>query len=175
MDEYTRSSKRLLYRVLYPEDLDAFYEVHRHDEVGKWLLTGRGKTKEETLAKIYLYQKSFKERGFGTWGVFEKASGKLIGQAGLEDTSKNKPGIQYAFMPSAWNKGYGSESLAFIFEYGFTEAKMEVIIAGVFEDNTHSRHVVEKAGMKYLGIDDFSGHIMCLYAITKEEWQNEKI
>jgi len=175
MDKFTRESERLLYKVLTPEHLDAFYEVHKHDEVGRWLLTGRGKTKEETLAKIYLYQKSFAELDYGTWGVFEKESGRLIGQAGLEATSKGKPGIQYAFMPEYWGKGYGSESLAFILKFGFSEAKMDEIIAGVYPDNVRSRHAIEKVKMKYQGEEDFSGHIMCYYTITKEEWLNEEV
>lgn len=170
MEQYTRYSDRLIYKVLSEKDLEEFYEVLKLDEVGKWLLTGRGKTKEEVLAKIHLYIKQFTELGYGTWGVFEKTTNKLIGQAGLMPTPEKYIGLIYSFHPEAWGKGYGTESCMLALSYGFNELKTNKITAFIKPENDKSSHVLEKCGLTKGGIEDYEGILMRRFEIDIKDW-----
>ena len=175
MEKYTRTSERLLYRVLTPDDLDDFFELVKLQEVGVWMGIGRGKTKEEALAKIQLYYEQFLKYDYGCWGCFDKVSGKLVGQAGLEPTIYDQVGLIYAFLPETWGHGYGEEACRQALRYGFEDLGLDHIIAGIRENNQRSRRVVEKNGMVYQNLEDFKGVTMTCYKITKDRWFNDKV
>ena len=170
MEKYTRESERLIFRVLTEDNLEDFYNILKIDDVGKWLLTGRGKTWEETLAKIHLYTDNFNELGYGPWGVFEKESGELIGQSGLMPTEDGHIGLVYSFHPDVWYQGYGSESCELALKYGFTELGVDHIVAYIRPENARSFHVVEKCGLTQTELRDFKGVLMMGFEITREDW-----
>ena len=175
MTDFTLYSRRLIYRVMEPADLQAYYEVVKSDEVGKWLASGRGKTESEALAKIVSYQESFKINGYGAWGVWEKNSDRLIGQAGLLRTDDQEVELLYALSPEFWYLGYGRECALRMLEFGFEICGLSEIIAYARPDNERSFKVLEKCGLKFIGIRNYRGVEMHYYVIKKEKWLDEKI
>lgn len=168
---YQLETTRLSLKVLNEDDLNDFYEVMKLDEVGKWLLTGRGKTRNETLNKIKTYKQSWLDYGYGTWGIYEKSTGCLIGQVGLEYLPKtNEIGLQYALMPSVWGKGYASEAAKATLDYGFNLNGVVEIMAFTRFDNQASRNVLTKLGFLLKGDMLLKDVIGCHYIISKEQW-----
>ncbi len=56
--------------------------------------------------------------------------------------------VGYGFVPEAWGKGYATEITQKAIEYLQLNFKGRKIIAFVQDENTASKHVLEKAGMK---------------------------
>ena len=151
-------TERLYMRKLNEEDIDSYYEIAKKDEVGKWLATSRGKTYDETKTLIGRFSKHWEENNYGVFGVIEKNSGKLIGHCGLNflnETSEVE--VLYAFHPKFWGNGYATEAAAKVLEYGFKEAKLNRIIALAKIDNIRSKRVIEKLGLKSIGIKEYFG------------------
>lgn len=163
---YEIYTERLYMRKLRDEDLDNYYEIMKKDEVGKWLGTSRGKTYEETKLSIDKFSKQWEEKGYGVWAVIDKKSGELLGHCGLnflKETSEVE--ILYAFDPKFWNHGYATESVRAALEYAFEKAKLNRIIALAKPLNIKSSNVIEKIGLKFVGIKEYSGLQLKYYEI----------
>lgn len=159
-------TERLYMRKLKDEDLNNYYEIMKKDEVGKWLGTSRGKTYEETKLLIDKFSKQWEEKGYGVWAVIDKKSGELLGHCGLnflEETSEVE--ILYAFDPKFWNHGYATESARVALEYAFEKAKLDRIIALAKPLNIKSSNVIEKIGLKFVGIKEYFGLQLKYYEI----------
>lgn len=88
--------------------------------------------------------------GFSYWAVIEKASGHLIGVAGLiaeEADDENYIGIGYIYNKAYWNKGYAFESASACVKYAIDVLHTGEITAQIRHDNASSRKVAEKLGM----------------------------
>lgn len=51
---------------------------------------------------------------------------------------------------AAWNRGYATEGAQALICKGFSELRVQRIVATTFEDNLASRRVLEKLGMKIM-------------------------
>jgi len=130
----------------------------KKDEVGTWLATSRGKTYEETKLLIDKFSKHWEEKGYGVWAVFNKNTGELLGHCGLnflKETSEVE--VLYAFDPKFWGKGYATESAKAALMYAFEKAKLDRVIALAKPLNIRSCNVIEKIGLKYIGIKEYFG------------------
>lgn len=159
-------TERLYMRKLRDEDLHNYYEIMKKDEVGKWLGISRGKTYEETKLLIDKFSKQWEEKGYGVWAVVDKKSGELLGHCGLnflKETSEVE--ILYAFDPKFWNHGYATESARAALEYAFEKAKLDRIIALAKPLNIKSINVIEKIGLKFVGIKEYFGLQLKYYEI----------
>ena len=78
----------------------------------------------------------------------EEAIRTVFNTRGLRISSKNphEADVGYALLPSAQGKGYASEALAAICDYGFHQLSLWAINAWVLGDNQSSAHLLEKHG-----------------------------
>jgi len=88
------------------------------------------------------------------FGVVQKSDNQLIGMVGLKDINYvNQTAEFYNIIdPSAWGKGYGTESTRLMFHYGFMELNLNRIQTQDMEENIGGQRADEKAGMKLDGI-----------------------
>lgn len=161
-------TERLHMRKLRNSDIDRYYEIMQKDKVGIWLATSRGTTYEETKLLVETFSKQWDEKGYGVWAVVNKESGELMGHCGLNFINKtSEVEILYAFDPKFWGHSYATEAAAASLEYGFKKAKLNKIVALSKHDNTRSRRVIEKIGLKLIGIKEYFGLKFACYEITK--------
>ncbi len=81
-----------------------------------------------------------------------KSTGVFLGFYGLIALEDNMPMECYYFLrPEYWGNGYAIESLRKIFEYAFSELKLDKIVAYIDQGNTRGWKVAERSGMKYMG------------------------
>ena len=75
-----------------------------------------------------------------------------------------------------WGKGYGTDAVSALVDFGFRELRMERIWLNVWTENDRARRVYEKAGFvleatlrndRYEGGRYTSGHVM---SILRDEW-----
>jgi [ribosomal protein S5]-alanine N-acetyltransferase len=101
---------------------------------------------EERLAKIV---SDYESKEFCYWAIKLKESGELIGEIDLYDIEKATGNceVSYSLGYKWWNKGYGTEALRAIVEFGFTQMKLHKISAAHNTDNPASGRIMSKAGM----------------------------
>lgn len=83
-----------------------------------------------------------------TWGIFEKASNRLIGTCCLGDfcDDARRAEIGYAVVQSKWGKGYAIEALQAVLAYGFNVLDLNRIEGTITPGNDASIRVLEKLG-----------------------------
>ncbi len=72
--------------------------------------------------------------------------GGLAGIIGLHDFRDGAAEIGYWLARSVWGRGYATEALATMLDYGFGTLGLDAISAGVLSDNPASMRVLAKAG-----------------------------
>ena len=76
----------------------------------------------------------------------------VIGSIGLELIPAHEQGrLSYWLGRAYWNRGYGTEAVKSLVEYGFTRLKLHRIYAPHFHTNPASGRVLQKVGMTHEG------------------------
>jgi RimJ/RimL family protein N-acetyltransferase len=112
---------------------------------------------------------------YGVWAVTDKVTGTLLGQCGLRFLPQlNEVEVLYLLARASWGQGLASEAAEAALAYGFEQVGLERIIALTKPENTASRRVMEKLGMRY----EKNLHIFHLeavyYAITQDAWRGRE-
>lgn len=162
-------TQRLLIRHLELTDTDSMFAIFSLPEVTKWMGDGSPLTRELCGKWIEVSQKNYVTKGFGASAVIEKSTGEFIGCSGIVyDSERQEPEIIYAFQPNTWGKGYASELVPAMLNYGLTQCGLTYILATIAEPNKASAHIVEKTGMKFIREEpDSDGHATLVYRIEK--------
>jgi len=128
------------------------------------------KSAREWLEKSIGHQE---RNGFGFGLVFEKETGLFVGRAGLFYLAydENQPDIEigYRLHKAFWGKGYATELAKALINWGFEHLSVNKLVAVINPKNTHSRHVLEKAGMHYVGKSKYYDDEVDRYEILKCE------
>lgn len=85
------------------------------------------------------------------FSMIEKSSGKFIGNIELMDVHDEKAELGITITASMQDKGYGTESVPAIVDYGMKELNLKRIFLRVFPDNLRAIHVYEKCGFREYG------------------------
>jgi RimJ/RimL family protein N-acetyltransferase len=97
------------------------------------------------------------EHGYGLYAVILKASGKLIGDCGLERVRvrvADGPAAElgYDFRSDHWNQGYATEAASAVRDYALSVLRGSVprLVSLIRVGNRASQRVAEKLGMRLL-------------------------
>lgn len=84
-----------------------------------------------------------------TFAIEKKSDAEFIGLFGLKLGSEKykRAEVWYKIHRNHWNKGYATEALNAVLNFGFKTLKLHRIEAGCAVDNLGSIRVLEKAGM----------------------------
>ncbi len=123
------------------------------------------------------FQLRFKDKLGVRWGIALKGEKKIIGTIGFNNFKKeHRANIGYDLQYKYWNKGYMTESLNAVIEFGFNVLKVNRIEAEVMPGNIGSERVLEKLGFAKEGILrqwmywNGNHHDMSMYSLLKKEW-----
>jgi ribosomal-protein-alanine N-acetyltransferase len=115
-----------------------------------------------------------REPGNGPWAVVEKRSAEAIGYCGLfhypDVCGQPETEIGYRLARTYWGKGYATEAVIAVRDYGFNTLGLPRLIAIIDPQNIASIRVARKAGMQYENDVLFEGytHADHVYAVTRE-------
>ncbi len=173
----TIETERLILRELRLGDADTYGNIIFGDaEVMRYMnADGNPATNPRMTALGYIMarNKQWDERGFGAWGLVEKATGRFAGHVGLF-TVENTDAIElgYALGQQFWGYGYAVEAGREALRYGFYSAQLDEIIAVAFPQNANSVRVMQKLGMRSKGITDqyYNLSLVC-YVLTRAEFE----
>lgn len=162
---------RLYLRPLNDEDVEAIFALRRDAEFMRFIREPQTK-RAEAENWIKLVSELWESEKIGFCAVIDKFSNEFIGWCGLwqlKETGETEVG--YAISKDFQKKGYASEAAEIFLEYGFNQLKLEKIVAVAHPENTASRRVMEKIGMRYDGIGRFYDRDLAHYSITRENYE----
>lgn len=126
-------------------------------------LSGIGDRGVRTLSQAcgYIEERmveSYRQHGFGMWVVALRSDEKPIGMAGLvkRDVIPHVD-VGYAFLESAWGKGYAREAAAGVLELARGRLGINPVAAIVNPDNLASRRLLEKLGLRLVDVRQLPG------------------
>jgi RimJ/RimL family protein N-acetyltransferase len=112
----------------------------------------------------------YKKHGFGRWACVLKATGAVIGFAGLKRLEDlGEVDIGYRFLPAHWGAGLATEAGRAIVPYGFDVLGLERMIGLVDPANVASVRVLEKLGFRFDARIDYHGVAAARYVLSKVE------
>ena len=142
---------RLALRESVPDDFDVFYDMYRQPGMTDYM-PGLSDDKEEERETFCAYiRRMYSFYGYGLWTVAEKASGRVVGRAGMENGSfqgQSVPVIGYMIGAEYQRQGYGQEAVRAVAEYAFCELEMERIYGFVHKKNQNSRRLIQRVGFR---------------------------
>jgi ribosomal-protein-alanine N-acetyltransferase len=162
---------RLLIRELTRDDLSWLIENRSDPEVNKYLGGTRLQNPDAIAKRLEFYFDCYEKFGFGMSAMILKETGERIGCSGLQplgDTGEIEVG--YSLAKEHWRKGLGFECARAWLEHGFNNCGLERIVAVAVPENTGSRRIMEKLGMKYEKTEEHYGQPCVFYAVSKEEF-----
>ena len=143
-------TKRLVLRSFTIQDAEELFKIRSDDRVTKYLDRDNHKTVEESQKMIEGILQSFKNKGGINWIILERASSEIAGYIGYWNLIKEnvRAEIGYVLKPEYWGKGYISEALSKVLEFGFNEFKLHSIMGNVNPQNERSIKLLERFGFK---------------------------
>lgn len=137
---------------------------------------------EDGMAEEWIatHKQSFNEGRAVSLAITDKADGRLLGAISLQIVARHRRAeMGYWIGVPYWNKGYCTEAVKAMIEYGFEKLGLNRIYAHYIVRNEASGRVMEKAGMKYEG--HLRQHVdnkgtfedLKLYGILKSDYQKQ--
>jgi len=145
------TTERLVLRPPTLDDLDAWHAIYLDAEEA-WYGAPRSSL-AENREKLERQIAHFEQHSFGMCAADLHATGATIGAAGLQHL-EGGPEVEvgYRFLKSHWGQGYATECARASVAYGFDVVGLERIVAVALESNVASRRVLEKCGLREIGV-----------------------
>lgn len=162
-------TERLVLCQFKLEDLDALVQLRADPEVMRYI---GDQSREKVEQRLRYYISHYESHGFGMWAVIDKSTGAMAGWCGLvflDETPEVEVG--YGVARDYWGRGLMTEAARASLRYGFERVGLERIVAVAMPENTASRRIMEKLGMRYEKNVFHYGHDLVYYAITREDFQ----
>jgi ribosomal-protein-alanine N-acetyltransferase len=132
---------------------DHFGELLRMHQDARVMAT-LGGLRDEAQTREYLdfNLTHWRRHGFGLWIVRDRTDGAIAGRAVLRHLDLegvDEVEVGYALYPAWWGRGLATELARRLVTVGFTEHDFPSIVGITQPTNDASRHVLEKAGLRY--------------------------
>lgn len=171
-------TNRLILKLPSLDDYKELWALRTDSEVMKYI-PGGTQTKEQVREHIDLAGPYFSKYSMCFYCVFEKNTGKFVGQAGLfhlgYNLEKDDIELAYRLHKKFWGMGYATELANMLIDFGFNNLKLHKIMALVCPDNIRSKRVLEKIGMNCCGFVDFKGDKLLRYEVTNRNIRKVEI
>jgi RimJ/RimL family protein N-acetyltransferase len=136
---------RLLLRGFEPADAEAMLAVYGDPEVMRHVGEGRAVDLAGAGAMLAGYAEHQRRHGFSFWAVVERASGAMIGDAGLYRVD-DEVEVGYTLGRAWWGRGYATEAARACVAVAFGPLGLDAVTAVADAANPASAHVLEKLG-----------------------------
>ncbi len=163
-------SNRLYLRSLNPNDLGYLIKLYQDPAVMKYIMDGLPiidvvQIKYELANRIKYYERF---PGYGVWPACTKTDHRFIGWFALKYLDQTEEvEVGYRLLKDYWGLGYATEMTKELINYGFDNLGLSKIVGVAHPDNSSSRKVLEKAGLKYRKKAKFYGCEVVYYSISR--------
>ena len=158
---------RLVLRMFGNDDLEPYFSICSDPEVMEFIGQGKTMSRLDTWRQIAVMLGHWQLRGYGSWAVEEKSSGKLVGRVGFIHPA-DWPGLElgWALGRAAWGLGYATEAARAALEYGFRHFRFSRVISLIHPENRRSVAVSERLGGAVDGETELLGWRVLIYAYS---------
>jgi len=167
------ATERLLLRGFAEDDLEAFAAIAADPEVNRYL-GGKPLDRAGAWRSIAFLLGHWQLRGYGSWALVERASGRLVGRAGLHNP-EGWPGLEVGWMVARdrWGQGLATEAGRAALDYAFGVLAADHVISVIDPANAASIRVAEKLGETFERLTDLAiaDHPVALYGIPRHRWR----
>ena len=151
MKEIEILTERTRLRLIDLSDLTFIHNLHSFPETDRFNTLGIPENIKETKSIIELWianNRSIDRMNY-TFAIESKLDKEFIGLFGLKlsDKKHRRGEVWCKFIPEHWNKGFATEVVAEVIDFGFEKLNLHRIEAGCAVDNIGSIKVLEKVGM----------------------------
>lgn len=171
-------TEQLILRKLVISDARSLYINWASDpDVVKFMRLNLPKNIKETENIINSFIEKYNNLETYRWGIELKEISEVIGFIGLSIISEYDMTADFAYTigKKFWNKGYATEALRAVLDFGLNKVGFNRLEAYHSINNMSSGKVMKKAGMKYEGRarQKYKSHIgfedCDIYAIIKDD------
>lgn len=145
-------TERLLLRPFVESDLEAFFKHCQNPNIGSNAGWEPHKTLEDSRKILHSVFISLRDN----WAIILKENQQLIGAIGIiPDPKRENPHTRmmgYWLGEPYWGKGYMTEAVQSVIEYGFSTLNLSLITANCYPHNQRSQQVLKRNGFVYEGI-----------------------
>jgi RimJ/RimL family protein N-acetyltransferase len=148
----TLETDRLILRPHRREDFEAVHAMWQHPAIYTQI-TGKPSTREQSWARLLRYAGLWPLIGYGFWAMEAKATGRFVGELGFANFEReisppfgDAPEMGWVLAPDFHGKGYGSEALASVVEWGDRFFKQDRALCIISPENAASLRIAEKNG-----------------------------
>jgi RimJ/RimL family protein N-acetyltransferase len=145
------ATRSLDLRPFVDADVEAMHVIYSDPDVMRYVATGPTVDRAATQRLLRDYGLHQRTHGFSFWGVVERSSGALIGDAGLYRTPAGEVELGYTLGAPWWGRGYATEAAGAWLEAAFGPLGVNEVIALAEPANGASLRVLEKVGMRRAG------------------------
>jgi ribosomal-protein-alanine N-acetyltransferase len=148
------STPRLILRALRPTDLDDLYKYASDPEIDQYVPWEHYQTIGEARENLNEFLEDYEKHGLGAWGIEHRADKKLIGiiNISLPHRINRRVELGYTISRTYWRKGYATEAVQAVIQFGFETMGLVRIEAVVLPEHLASARVLEKSGMQFEGV-----------------------
>lgn len=149
-------TSRLLLRAPRPDDAPAVFACASDPEVTRHLTWGPHATVAESAAYLRERIRRNEEGTALLWGVVPRGGDTLVGACGFRTLHPDEKRAELACVlaRACWGRGFGTEAVGAVLRFGFGEMGLGEIYSRALVDNTVSRRMMEKAGMRHVGEEE---------------------
>ena len=142
-------TERLLLRAIQPDDLEKIHTLHSQRETDEFNPLGIPKSMRETETVFMDWIREANNRSLWVFAIELMEQNHFIGLIGLRcgKPKYRMAEVWYKLFKEHWNRGYATEALLRIIDFGIVDLGLHRIEAGTAVDNTASIRVMEKVGM----------------------------
>ena len=147
-------TERLILRQVIGKDVDQLFEILSDAEVAKFDYFYPVTSKEEVMKFINRYRQELEESEEITWGIIARNTNRLIGTCciGDFDEGARRAEIGYDIAQVEWGKGYATEAIRAVLDFGFNVMDLNRIEATITPGNDSSVRVLRKLDFVQEGI-----------------------
>ncbi len=167
-------TQRLIHRPFDVDDLDTLVELRSDPEVAIYLGGEKAMTRDWNQGRLEFYISCYKD-GIGMHKMYWKENDELIGWSGLQPLQgEGEIEVGFGLIKEFWRRGIGYETARGWLDFGFDQRALERIVAVSHVENTGSRRILEKLGMKHEKTSEFYNMECAYYAIKNTEFRSRE-
>jgi len=150
------STDRLKLSQLKKSNLKELFRLRSTDEIVKYVDKPTDESIEQTQRFMEKINRGVNDQSWYYWGIILPENLKLIGTICIWAFNKNRTTAEIGFElhPDHQGKGYMTEAIGAIIDFGFKNLELEKITGYIHMHNTASIRLLEKNNFSYLNSED---------------------
>ncbi|MDH5720346.1 MAG: GNAT family N-acetyltransferase [Spirochaetia bacterium] len=141
-------TERLRLRKIKLSDAKSMFLYAANKETTRYMGWQTHNSIEETNEYLKSIMPLYKTKKYYDWAIELKENGKMIGTCGFVNVQTNKEfaEIGYIIHQDYHKKGYGTEAVQSLIEFGFKTLRLTKIYARIYKENKISIRLAKKCG-----------------------------